>query len=142
MRNSAKTFSKNILVIDPDHELCKSIGLYLQDAFNVYLRYDLDYLDYTIFLNNINLILIDVDALTPYVVNNLQKVKKIYPQIKFLIMYTLLPENSELRNALRNLADGMIAKPFDVECLRFKIDVLLENPTLHFCKDPVEKSQF
>ncbi|NOX87958.1 MAG: hypothetical protein GXO77_02955 [Calditrichaeota bacterium] len=107
--------------------------MYLEETYNVYTREGIDYLDYSIFLNRINLLLINIDNATDHLLDEIKSLKNNHPRIKIVLMYTFLPEDSALRKALMLNSDGLIAKPFDVVRLKAKIDSLLrdqENTTI------------
>ena len=127
MQSNDKHYRKNILVIDPDHEFCKNVGLYLEDSFNVFIRSSIEYLDYTIFLNQVHLILVNVDSPAHFLLKELSSLKQKHPNVKVILMYTLWPEDSSIQKKLKQLADASIAKPFDVERLKIKIENLLRQ---------------
>ena len=127
MQKNENTFKHNVLVIDPDHEFCKNVGMFLEDSFNVYIRDGLEYLDYTIILDQIQLMLVNVDNADEAFLEELTNIKQNHPDVKILFMYTLMPEKAEIRFKIKKLADASIAKPFDVELLKIKMDCLLKE---------------
>ena len=116
----------NILVIDPDEEFCKNVRLYLEENYNVNARQGLEYLDYTILFNSIDLILIEADYADSNLVQLLERLKTNHPDLKIIIMYTYFPADKIVEKALAKDADDMIAKPFDVYQLKSKVDTLLK----------------
>jgi len=118
---------KNILVIDPDKEFCKSVRLYLEENYNVYSRQGLEYIDYTILLKQINLLLIDADYANQNLLSLLADSRQKHPDLKIVIMYTYFSSNKKEEFNIAETADDMIAKPFDVQLLKEKVDLLL-NP--------------
>ncbi len=127
MRNNEKLFRNNILVVDPDHEFCKNVGMYLEESFNVYIRDCVEDLDYTILLNQIQLIIVNVDNAEDAFLDALFNLKQNHNEVKFILMYTFIPERPEIKQKLKKLADALIAKPFDVELLKIKIECLLKG---------------
>ncbi len=127
MQSNEKDFKKNVLVLDPDREFCKNVGMFLEDRFNVYIREDVESLDYTILLNQIQLMLVNVDNADAAFLEELSNIKKNHPDVKILFMYTLMPEKADIRQKIKKLADASIAKPFDVELLRIKMECLLRD---------------
>ena len=119
---------KHILVIDPDEDFCRNVRLYLEDSYNVTSRRGLEYIDYTILLYRINLLLIEADFADFELVNTLQRIRKDYPFLKIIIMYTYFPADRKIERALVKIADTTIAKPFDVFQLKTKVDDLLRVP--------------
>ncbi|HHE55579.1 MAG TPA: hypothetical protein ENL21_07335 [Caldithrix abyssi] len=127
MQSNEKDFKKNVLVLDPDREFCKNVGMFLEDRFNVYIREDVESLDYTILLNQIQLMLVNVDNADAAFLEELSHIKKNHPEVKILFMYTIMPEKADIRLKIKKLADASIAKPFDVELLRIKMECLLRD---------------
>ncbi len=119
---------KRILVIDPDEDFCRNVRLYLEESYEVTARQGLEYIDYTILLNRVDLLLIEADFADFELVNALQQIHKDYPSVKIIIMYTYFPADRKIERALVKIADTTIAKPFDVFQLKTKVDDLLQVP--------------
>lgn len=116
---------KNVLVIDPDQDFCQNMRLYLEDNYNVLIRQTLDYLDYAILLNKVDLLIVEADFADENLVVLLEKLKRDHPSIKILIMYIYFPTDKMIEKAIASDADDLIAKPFDVAQLKSKVDQLL-----------------
>ncbi|MHB2148341.1 hypothetical protein ACX8XP_04730 [Calditrichota bacterium LG25] len=127
MQNNERLFRNNLLVIDPDHEFCKNVGMYLEDSFNVYIRDNVEYLDYTIILNRIHLVIVNVDNADEKLLKELFNLKQQHQNVKIILMYTFIPDKPEIRRQLKKIADALITKPFDVELLKIKIECLLKG---------------
>ncbi|APF18829.1 hypothetical protein Calab_3198 [Caldithrix abyssi DSM 13497] len=127
MQNNGRLFRNNLLVIDPDHEFCKNVGMYLEDSFNVYIRDNVEYLDYTIILNRIDLVIVNVDNADENLLKELFNLKQQHQNVKIILMYTFIPDKPEIRRQLKKIADALITKPFDVELLKIKIECLLKG---------------
>ncbi|WP_456405829.1 hypothetical protein [Caldithrix abyssi] len=127
MQNNGRLFRNNLLVIDPDHEFCKNVGMYLEDSFNVYIRDNVEYLDYTIILNRIDLVIVNVDNADEKLLKELFNLKQQHQNVKIILMYTFIPDKPEIRRQLKKIADALITKPFDVELLKIKIECLLKG---------------
>ncbi|WP_456443788.1 hypothetical protein [Caldithrix abyssi] len=127
MQNNGRLFRNNLLVIDPDHEFCKNVGMYLEDSFNVYIRDNVEYLDYTIILNRIHLLIVNVDNADEKLLKELFNLKQQHQNVKIILMYTFIPDKPEIRRQLKKIADALITKPFDVELLKIKIECLLKG---------------
>ncbi|MHB2156334.1 hypothetical protein ACX8XN_18320 [Calditrichota bacterium GD2] len=127
MQNNGRLFRNNLLVIDPDHEFCKNVGMYLEDSFNVYIRDNVEYLDYTIILNRIHLVIVNVDNADEKLLKELFNLKQQHQNVKIILMYTFIPDKPEIRRQLKKIADALITKPFDVELLKIKIECLLKG---------------
>ena len=123
---SVKSNSKrNIFVVDPDKDFCESVRLYLEDSYNVNSRQGLEYVDYTILLKKIDLLLIDADYVSQNLIGVLSDVRKKHNNLKIIIMYTYFASNKKDEVLLAKAADDMIAKPFDVQILKEKLESLL-----------------
>jgi len=123
--SSLSSKKKSILVIDPDEEFCRSMRLYLEEDYLVTSRQSLDYIDYAIILNKIDLLIIEADLANEELIALISQIRKNHPAIKIIVMYIYLPSNKSIGKALVQDADDMIAKPFDVDILRMKVDALL-----------------
>lgn len=136
MMNKDESFRKNILVIDPDEEFCRSVRLFLEESYNVTTRQGVEYIDYSIILNKIDLLIIEVDLADRELVQLLHYIRQNHAHIKIIVMYIYLPSDKNLERALTNDADDMIAKPFDVDLLRQKVDVLLNHKRFSSSNSP------
>ncbi len=118
---------KNILVVDPDKEFCKNMRLFLEENYSVTCRHGLEYLDYTILLKRINLLLIDADFGGRKLADVLAQVHQKHPILKSIVMYTYFSSDKNEERTISEEADDMIAKPFDVKILKEKLDSLLSS---------------
>ena len=116
---------KRVLVVDPDKDFCKNVRLYLEDSYNVTTSQSFDYLNHTILLHKIDLLVIGADFAAQNLLELLNDLKANYSDLKIIIMYNYLPTDKKIGMALLNDADDTIAKPFDVNLLKEKVDVLL-----------------
>ena len=127
MMTNDQPLRKNILVIDPDEEFCRSVRLYLEESYNVSTRQGLDSIDYSIILNKIDLLIIEADLADEELVHTLNQIRHNHPHVMIILMYIYLPSNKNAEHALIRETDDMIAKPFDVDLLRQKVNALLSN---------------
>ena len=118
---------KNILVVDPDKEFCKSVRLFLEENYTVTCRHGLEYIDYTILLKRINLLIIDADFGSQKLADMLSGIRRKHPVLKSIIMYTYFSSDKKEERIVSEEADDMIAKPFDVKVLKEKLDSLLTS---------------
>lgn len=116
-----------ILVVDPDEDFARDIQLFLEETHSVDTRQEVDQRDYTIILDNIDVIILAVDALCQNVIALLEKIRGNHKKIKIIIMYTYFSSARDIEKILVNYADEMITKPFDVTLLREKVDLLLKS---------------
>ena len=123
-------YKKNILVIDPDEEFTRDVRLFLEETYIVNTRQGIEYLDYTIVLQKIDLLIIDAEFADKKFLDLLTQLKMNHPRLKIMIMYTYFSSDQDIEIALAKDADDLIAKPFDVAFLKSKVDKLLEaRPT-------------
>jgi len=121
---------KNILVIDPDPELCTNVRLFLEESFRVYTRQSLTYIDYAVILNQIDLILIEADFGSDQLIPLITSLRQNQPRVKVVLMYTFFPIDRSDEKSLAALSDGLISKPFDVIELKTRLEKLLTNPAV------------
>ena len=122
--------SKNIkiLVIDPDEDFARDVQMFLEDTYCVTTRQIIDLLDYTIILNNIDVIILSVDSVDIAFITLLEKIRRNHSNIKIIIMYTYLSSDRAVEKKLIEFTDDIITKPFDVTILKNKVDsVLIAN---------------
>jgi len=119
--------SKKILVVDPDVEFSTNVRLFLEDNYTVIARQELEYIDYTIQLSQIDLLLIEAEYAGPDVHKLITELKNNHPSLKIIIMYTYFTADRITEKNLVKDSDDMITKPFDVGILKEKVDNLLCN---------------
>ena len=123
----ASNSKKNILFVDPDKEFCKSVRLFLEESYAVTCRHDLEYIDYTILLKRIDLMVIDADFGSQKLADMLVFINQKHPLLKSVVMYTYFSSDKKEERIISEEADDMIAKPFDVKLLKGKLDSLLAS---------------
>jgi len=125
MQQQTSESHKNILVIDPDVEFSNNVRLFLEDNYRVIARQELEYIDYTISLNQIDLLLIEAEYAGQDVLKLITELKKNHKDLKIIIMYTYFTADRITEKNLVKDSDDMITKPFDVGVLKEKVDNLL-----------------
>lgn len=125
MKRAIKDHPKNLLVIDPDKEFSENVRLFMEQDYHVDIRQSLEHMDRTIILRRIDLVVIDAEYITRELLPLLKDSRLNHPGLKIIIMYTYLPDDKNLERGLIELADDVIAKPFNVDVLKEKIDHLL-----------------
>lgn len=125
MISKEKIRRNNILVIDPDEDFCRDVRLYLEENYEVNTRQGIEYIDYTIILKKVDLLIIEADYADKNLLQLLEELKRNHAKIKIILMYTYFSSDKLIEQALANDADDMIAKPFDVAILKNKVDQLL-----------------
>lgn len=129
MITKEKIIRKNILVIDPDEEFSRNVRLYLEENYDVNTRQGIEYLDFTISLKKVDLLIIEADSVDKNMLKLLKQIKQNHPKIKIIIMYTYFSSDRSLEQTVTRNADDLIAKPFDVTLLKNKVDRLLSPAT-------------
>jgi DNA-binding NtrC family response regulator len=127
MDDREHTPPKNILVIDPDEDFCRNVRLFLEDNYRVISRQELEYIDYTISLNRIDLLLIEAEFAGADVLTLIKHLKAHHRELKIIIMYTYFSTDKSTERILAKNTDAMITKPFDVGLLKEKLDNLLQS---------------
>jgi len=127
MTSKKPEHKKNILVIDPDEEFTRDVRLFLEENYNVHTRQGIEYLDYTIVLQKIDLLVIEAEFADTDFIRLLDQLRQNHPRLKIIIMYTYFSADQNIEQALANDADDLISKPFDVALLKSKVDVLLHR---------------
>jgi DNA-binding response OmpR family regulator len=119
-----KTTTKNIMVVTPDKDFFNSVRLYLEDSYNIYDRRTLDKIEYTIMLRRIDILLIDVDTMPSGFVAAVWELRKKYPKLVIIVLYTYFAEQQDEKQ-LAVVSNEMLAKPFDVKLLKKHLDSYL-----------------
>ena len=127
MISKKRDIKKNILVIDPDEDFTRDVCLFLEENYNVITKQSIDYLDYTIVLKKIDLLILEAELADKNFLDLLAQLKQNHPRLKIMIMYTYFSSDPDIEHALAKDADDMISKPFDVAFLKSKVDTLLES---------------
>jgi len=122
-----KIKQKNILVIDTDKDFCRNVRLYLEQDYNVVTRQRLAYIDYTIILNKIDLLIIDADFDKNNLVEFILNIKKNHHHIRIIVMYTYFQSDKKTEKDIFQYANDMIAKPFNVNILKNKVIQLFKS---------------
>ena len=117
---------EKILVVDKDPDVGLSIQEYLKDDYDVYFVQDGKQIIPTIQKNNIDLILTDIDIPHVYIYNLLSQIRNSFPDIPIILMYVYFDYTQEMEATLRRLADALFLKPFDMDQLKKRIEMLLE----------------
>ncbi len=116
-----------ILVVDNDPDVGLSIQEYLRDEFDVYFVQDGKQIIPTIQKNQIDLILTDIHIPNVYIYNLLSQIRNSFPDIPIILMYVYFDYTQEMEATLRRMADALFLKPFDLDELRKRIQLLLKE---------------
>ncbi len=120
-----------ILLVDSDREFCRSMALFLRENFSVFVAYSAADIFYTVYLNNIKILLVNVDGLSAGDVEELLRLRRQFSCIKVAALYTYLPQEYEKTKMIKEMADVLLSKPIAAERLLVKLEALL-HPHLPF----------
>lgn len=123
--------SERILVVDDDPRIIKSINLYMTDYEITSFSNGQDALDFLKKPHNVRLVLLDVLMNGMNGLDVLKAIKSMDKRITVL-MITAYGTKDVAIQALRNRADDLIEKPFDMAELRAKIHYYLRT---HYVRD-------
>ncbi len=112
------------MVVTPDKDFCRSVRLYLEESYTVYDRRTLDKIDYAVMLRRIDMLVIDVDSMSSGVGSVLYELRKKYPSLVIIILYTYFAQPQDEKQ-LAVISNEMLAKPFDVKLLKKHLDSYL-----------------
>ena len=116
---------KKILVLDKDKDVCQGIKEYLKEDYEVFDCTSVDNILNTIQENNIDLIISDVDLPNGYIYRFLNDLKSSAAEIPVILMYVCFDCSQKIEESIRNMADAVFLKPFDLQKLKKRIDLLL-----------------
>lgn len=125
MKKSAIPCKKKILVIDPDEDFCLNVRLFLEENYQVIARQELEYIDYTILMNRVDLLLLEAEYAGPDLISLIKDLKTNHKNLKILVMYTYFSADKQTEKELAEYTDALITKPFDVDVLKAKVDHFL-----------------
>jgi DNA-binding NtrC family response regulator len=116
---------KKILVLDQDKDVCQSIKEYLKEDYDVFARTGVNNILDTIRENNIDLIISDVDLPDGYIYRVLDDLKSSTAKVPVILMYVFFDCSQKMEENIRNMAEAVFLKPFDLQKLKKRIDLLL-----------------
>ena len=125
----------NILVVDDDKEIVKAIEIYLgKENYNIFTAYDGEQALKVIQENEIHLVILDVMMPKKDGIETLSEIRK--DKNIPVIMLSAKSEDVDKINGLNVGADDYVTKPFNIEILHKKINVILKRNTKNiFYKD-------
>lgn len=116
-----------ILLVDSDKEFCQNVRLFLEDDYEVYIRHSCHDLDRFIMLKSIELIICDAEFFKKDLLAVFERLRKRHPGLKLILMYTYLSDDEEIKKAFSKDVDDLIAKPFPVNLLKKKVQLMLKE---------------
>jgi DNA-binding response OmpR family regulator len=113
-----------ILVADNDPEVGKSICEFLRDEYAVYMIDDGNQIPCCIEEHKIDILLTDINISNVYFYSLISTIKEKFPQLVIIIMYVYCDYTQEMEKTIRKLADAIFFKPFNLNELKRRIQLL------------------
>jgi DNA-binding NtrC family response regulator len=120
---------KKILILDKDKDICRGLEEYLKDEYDIFQCSGTDNILATIHENNIDLIITDIDLPNGYIYKFLDDLKSSAARIPVILMYVYFDCTQRMEDIIRNMVDAIFLKPFDLQELKKRIDLLLYPKT-------------
>ena len=99
---------KTVLILEKDNDLAKSIRLYLEDFYKIYIINQPKQLKEFTSLNLVDLIVISLDYNHSDLKGHLHNIKILNPGIKIFITYFYLDDDIQTEKSILNNADDFI----------------------------------
>jgi len=116
---------KKLLILDKDKDICRGLEEYLKDDYDIFQCSNAENIINTIHENNIDLIITDIDLPNGYIYKFLDDLKSSALKIPVILMYVYFDCTQRMEDIIRNLVDAIFLKPFDLQELKKRIDLLL-----------------
>jgi len=116
--NSRNSKKKSLLIYDTDFDFANDIKIYLEDIFRVRIVENIAELISDIKQYKADILLFEIYSLDQKSHILFNQVKKIYPKLKILLMFTYLDFNHTEEKLILSETNDFIYKPFDVNLLR------------------------
>ena len=113
---------KKILIADRDPEVGQSLKEYLDLDYEVFLANDALEIFTILKKTKIDLFLTGIDIPNVSILDLLQRVKNKYPDLPVFVMYIFCDCTFEMEKNVRELAQAIFLKPFDMKKLKLCID--------------------
>ena len=131
MKNAAKDKvlrsegRKKVLVFSPDVALAKSLSLLLEDQYEIACETQIDNLKGTIGNASPGLLLVDLFAFPSDILKEINVLRTSRLRVPVIILRVYRELNPELEETIRDLADFVFYKPFDVNAVADAVHKLL-----------------
>lgn len=116
---------KTILILEQEYNVANGLkSILVKEGYNAVLRYNYYHIKEFFQKQKPDLVIINISVSKEFGLNILRKTKKSFPALPIIAMSVY--SNSLSRNELARFgADDFIAKPFDVEYLKSRIEELV-----------------
>jgi DNA-binding NtrC family response regulator len=116
-----------ILVFSPDPDLAKSLSLLLEDQFEIACEVQLEHLKKAIVSTAPALLLIDLFSFPSDILKEVNVLRASHLKIPVVLLRVYRQLSPELEEKIRDLADLVLYKPFDVNVVADAIYKLLDE---------------
>ena len=116
---------KKVLVFSPDVALAKSLSLLLEDQYEIACETQIDNLKGTIGNASPGLLLVDLFAFPSDILKEINVLRTSRLRVPVIILRVYRELNPELEETIRDLADFVFYKPFDVNAVADAVHKLL-----------------
>jgi DNA-binding NtrC family response regulator len=118
---------KKVLVFSPDAALAKSLSLLLEDQYEIACETQLDNLKGTIGTASAGLLLIDLFSFPSDILKEINVLRTSRLKVPVIILRVYRQLNPEIEETIKDLADFVFYKPFDVNAVADAVHKLLEG---------------
>jgi DNA-binding NtrC family response regulator len=118
---------KKVLVFSPDAALARSLALLLEDQYEIACETQLDRLTGTIGNASPGLLLIDLFSFPSDILKEINVLRKTRLKVPVIILRVYRQLNPEIEQTIKDLADFVFYKPFDVNAVADAVHKLLDG---------------
>jgi DNA-binding NtrC family response regulator len=118
---------KKVLVFSPDAALAKSLSLLLEDQYEIACETQLDNLKGTIGNASPGLLLIDLFSFPSDILKEINVLKTSRLKVPVILLRVYRELNPEVEQMIKELADFVFYKPFDVNAVADAVHKLLDG---------------
>lgn len=118
---------KKVLVFSPDAALARSLSLLLEDKYEIACETQLDNLKGTIGSASPGLLLIDLFSFPSDILKEINVLRTSRLKVPVIILRVYRQLNPEIEETIKDLADFVFYKPFDVNAVADAVHKLLDG---------------
>jgi DNA-binding NtrC family response regulator len=118
---------KKVLVFSPDAALAKALSLLLENQYEIACETQLDNLTGTIGNASPGLLLIDLFSFPSDILKEINVLRKNRLMVPVIILRVYRQLNPEIEQTIKDLADFVFYKPFDVNAVADAVHKLLDG---------------
>lgn len=118
---------KKVLVFSPDAALAKSLSLLLEDQYEIACETQLDNLKGTIGIASPALLLVDLYSFPSDILKEIEVLRTSHLKVPVVLLRVYRQLNNEIEEKIREMADFVFYKPFDVNAVADAVHKLLDG---------------